>query len=248
MVASRTQRRYTFDDYLSVEEMSRVRHEYIDGEILAMAGGTPENAALSAAIVVLLGKKLAGGTCRPYSSDLRIRVHETGLATYADASVICGEPIRDPDSPTHVTNPSVVVEVLSASTEAYDRGEKREHYQRIQSLKEYVLVSQDRRQVEVLVRRHGLPVGREFPAALPPDDAHRKRTLRECGPERSELTRAHRLRSCMPATTGDAPVDRQVTCDTRQKHRRPASGTAQVLTAVASAVRVGRVAGAFSWQ
>jgi Uma2 family endonuclease len=152
MVASRAQRHYTFDDYLSVEEMSSVRHEYLDGEILAMAGGTPEHTALSAAIVVLLGKKLEGGPCRPYSSDLRIRVRETGLATYADASVICGEPIRDPDSPTHVNNPSVVVEVLSTSTEEYDRGEKREHYQRSQSLNEYVLVSQDHRQVEVFGR------------------------------------------------------------------------------------------------
>jgi len=152
MIASRPQHRYTFDDYLSVEEMSSVRHEYLDGEILAMAGGTPEHAALSAAVVVLLGKKLEGGPCRPYSSDLRIRVRETGLATYADATVICGEPTRDPDSPTHVTNPSVIVEVLSTSTEEYDRGEKREHYQRIQSLKEYMLVSQVRRQVEVFVR------------------------------------------------------------------------------------------------
>ena len=155
MVAPRAQRHYTFDDYLSVEEMSSVRHEYLDGEILAMAGGTPEHAALSAAILVLLGKKLERGPCRPSSSDLRIRVRETGLATYADASVICDEPRRDPDSPTHVTNPSVIVEVLSTSTEEYDRGEKREHYQRIQSLNEYVLVSQDRRQVEVFGRGKG---------------------------------------------------------------------------------------------
>jgi Uma2 family endonuclease len=155
MVAPRGQRRYTFDDYLGVEEMSSVRHEYLNGEIFAMAGGTPEHAALSAALVVLLGKRLEGGPCRPYSSDLRIRVRETGLATYADASVICGEPARDPESPTHVTNPSIVVEVLSRSTEDYDRGEKREHYQRSQSLREYVLVSQDRRQVEVFSRGSG---------------------------------------------------------------------------------------------
>ena len=155
MVAPKAQRRYSFDDYLSVEEMSSVRHEYLDGEILAMAGGTPEHAALSPAILVLLGKTLERGRCRPYSSDLRIRVRETGLATYADASIICGEPERDPQSPSHVTNPSLVVEVLSPSTEEYDRREKREHYQRLRSLKEYVLVSQDRRQVEVFVRTDG---------------------------------------------------------------------------------------------
>lgn len=151
MVASSSRRRYTLEDYLGVEEMSGVRHEFVDGQIFAMAGGTPEHAALSAAIVVLLGSKLTGA-CRPYSADLRIRVIATGLATYADAAIICGDPERDPSSPTHVTNPSVVIEVLSTSTEEYDRGEKREHYQRIESLREYVLVAQDRRRVEVYRR------------------------------------------------------------------------------------------------
>jgi Uma2 family endonuclease len=152
MGASASQRHYTLDDYLGVEEMSSVRHEFVDGQIFAMAGGPPEHAALSAAAVVLLGSKLRGGRCRPYSADLRIRVLATGLATYPDAAVICGEVERDPVSPTHVTNPSVIVEVLSASTEEYDRGEKREHYQHIETLREYVLIAQDRRRVEVFVR------------------------------------------------------------------------------------------------
>lgn len=152
MHASGSKRAYSLADYLAVEEVSGVRHEYLNGEIFAMAGGTPEHAALAAAIVVLLGAKLEGD-CRPYSADLRIRVQATGLATYADASVICGEPIRDPVSPTHVTNPSLVVEVSSPSTEAYDRGDKREHYQQIPSLRAYVLVAQDRKRVEVFTRR-----------------------------------------------------------------------------------------------
>ncbi len=152
MVASSSRRHYTLDDYLGVEEMSAVRHEFLDGQIFAMAGGTPEHAALSAAILVLLGSKLRGGLCRPYSADLRIRVLATGLATYPDAAVICGEPERDPSSPTHVTNPTVVVEVLSMSTEEYDRGEKREHYQQIPALQEYVLVAQARRRIEVFHR------------------------------------------------------------------------------------------------
>jgi len=139
-------------DYLSVEEMSSVRHEYLDGEIFAMAGGTPEHAALSAAVVVVLGSRLKGTRCRPYSADLRVRVRATGLATYPDAAIICGDVERDPESPTHAVNPSVLVEVLSPSTEEYDRGEKREHYQRIDSLKEYVLVAQDRARVEVFAR------------------------------------------------------------------------------------------------
>ena len=152
MVASASGRHYTLEDYLGVEEMSGVRHELVDGQIFAMAGGTPEHAALAASAVVLLGSKLRGKPYRPYSGDLRIRVLATGLATYPDAAVICGEPARDPSSVTHVTNPTVVIEVLSPSTEAYDRGEKREHYQQIEALREYVLVSQHQRRVEVFRR------------------------------------------------------------------------------------------------
>jgi Uma2 family endonuclease len=155
MGASASHRHYTLEDYLGVEEMSNVRHEFLDGQIFAMAGGTPEHAALSAAVLVVLGSKLRGGPCRPYSADLRIRVLATGLATYPDAAIICGEVARDPSSPTHVTNPSVIVEVLSRSTEEYDRGEKREHYQQIEALREYVLIAQDRRRIEVFVRSSG---------------------------------------------------------------------------------------------
>jgi Uma2 family endonuclease len=144
--------RHSFLDYLQVEEMSAVKHEFLDGEIYAMAGGTPEHAALCAALIVLIGAKLRGGPCRVYTSDLRVRVLATGLATYPDASVVCGELERDPESRTHVTNPSVMFEVLSPGTEDYDRGEKREHYQQVASLRAYVVVAQGRRQVEVWQR------------------------------------------------------------------------------------------------
>jgi Uma2 family endonuclease len=152
MGASASTRHYTLEDYLGVEEMSGVRHELLDGQIFAMAGGTPEHAALAAAILVVFGNQLRGKDCRPYSADLRVRVLATGLATYPDAAVICGDVVRDPASPTHVTNPTVLVEVLSTSTEEYDRGEKREHYQQIESLREYVLIAQDRRRIEVFAR------------------------------------------------------------------------------------------------
>jgi Uma2 family endonuclease len=154
-VGAPTRHRYSFQDYLDVEELGGVRHEYLDGEIFAMAGGTPEHAALAAALLVTLGVQLRGRACRPYSSDLRVRVPATGLATYPDAAVICGEIERDPASPTHVTNPTLVVEVLSPSTEEYDRGEKREHYQQLESLRAYVLVAQDRRAIEVYARENG---------------------------------------------------------------------------------------------
>ncbi|HWO22175.1 MAG TPA: Uma2 family endonuclease [Kofleriaceae bacterium] len=143
-------RRYTLTDYLEVEELSpAVKHELVDGEIFAMAGGTVEHAALSTSISALLVAKLRGGPCRAYSSDLRIRILEASIATYADVTVVCDPVERDPESPTHVTNPRVVIEVLSKSTESYDRDEKRLYYQQLQSLGEYVLVAQDRRRVEV---------------------------------------------------------------------------------------------------
>lgn len=141
--------RYSFRDYLDVEEMSTVKHEFLDGEIYAIAGGTLEHAALSAALIVRLGAMIRGEPCRVYTSDLRVRVRRTGLATYPDAAVICGPPERDPDSPTHATNPTALFEVLSPSTEAYDRGEKRAHYQQIESLREFVALAQDARRVEV---------------------------------------------------------------------------------------------------
>lgn len=124
----------------------------LEGEIFAMAGGTPEHAALAVAALVHLGVALRGKPCRPHGADLRIRVLATGLATYPDVAVICGEVVRDPTSRTHVTNPSIILEVLSPSTEEYDRGEKREHVQQIPSLREYVLVAHDKRRVEIFRR------------------------------------------------------------------------------------------------
>jgi Uma2 family endonuclease len=131
---------YTFHEYLELEEVARVRHEFLGGDIFAMAGGTPEHAAMAAAITLQLGEQLRGSTCQTFSSDLRVRVLETGLATYPDVTVVCGKPERDPESPTHITNPKVVIEVLSPSTAEYDRTEKRGHYQRIASLEALLLV------------------------------------------------------------------------------------------------------------
>jgi Uma2 family endonuclease len=143
-------RSYTLMEYLEVEEMSpAIKHELVQGEIFAMAGGTIEHAALSTSISALLVARLRGGPCRAYSSDLRIRIREANVATYADVTVVCGPVERDPASPTHATNPRVIVEVLSPSTESYDRDEKRLYYQMLPSLREYVLVAQDRRRVEV---------------------------------------------------------------------------------------------------
>jgi Uma2 family endonuclease len=146
--------RYTFKEYLELEEVARVRHEFYRGEIYAMAGGTPEHAAMSAVITTLLGRQLDPKLCRVYSSDLRVRVLATGLATYPDATVICGPSERDPESATHVTNPKLVVEVLSRSTVDYDRGEKLQHYQQIPSLEAILLVDHEKDRID-LWRRSG---------------------------------------------------------------------------------------------
>ena len=148
--------RFTFDEYLVLEEIAEVKHEFLDGEVWAMAGGSPEHAAIIGNVTTLLNVQLRGQRCRVHSTELRIRVKATGLGTYPDVTVICGRLERDPDDRTGHTaiNPRVLVEVLSPSTEGYDRGEKLAHYQAIPGLAEIVLVAHDRNEVEVL-RREG---------------------------------------------------------------------------------------------
>ncbi len=142
----------TFAEYVRLEQTSEVKHEFLNGEIFAMSGGTPEHADLAASVIRELGNQLRGRPCRVYTSDLRIRVLATGLGTYPDASVVCGKPERDPADPNTVVNPVVLIEVLSDSSERYDRGEKFAHYRRIPSLQEYVLVSQLEPRIEVFRR------------------------------------------------------------------------------------------------
>lgn len=143
---------YTRDEYLALEASSNVKHEYLDGQIYAMAGGTPEHAALAAAVIGLLFGQLRGGRCVAHDADLRVRVPATGLSTYPDVTVVCGPRERAPDDPHAITNPTLIVEVLSRSTEEYDRGDKFEHYKTLPSLREYVLVSHGERRVEVWTR------------------------------------------------------------------------------------------------
>lgn len=114
-----------------------------------MAGGTPEHGALAAAVIRELGVALRGKPCRVYSSDVRVLVQASGLVTYPDASVVCGRLETDPQDPDAITNPALLLEVLSDSTEAYDRGAKAAHYRRIPSLREYVLIAQQEPLIEV---------------------------------------------------------------------------------------------------
>jgi Uma2 family endonuclease len=147
----------TFADYLEAEQSSDVKHEWFNGSVYAMSRGTPEHARLSASVIVLVGSALPRG-CVVYTGDLMLYVEEVKLSTYADASVVCGplETITVKRSGRSlgegVTNPVVIVEVLSESTERYDREEKFSYYRTLPSLQEFVLVSQDEVAIEVFRR------------------------------------------------------------------------------------------------
>jgi len=142
---------YTYEEYLVYERDSELKHEFEAGEIVAMAGGSPRHSALASRVSAALENTRPAGTA--FQSDMRIRVLATGRATYPDASMVCGDIELDAAdrSGTTITNPTLVVEVLSPSTEDVDRGSKLRDYQLIPSLQEYVLVSQESR-VEVYRR------------------------------------------------------------------------------------------------
>jgi len=147
-------RAYTFEEYLQLAEASNIKLEFVDGEIFAMAGGSLEHARRITNIARLLGNQLEDERCAAFTAELRVRVLATGLAAYPDLTVICGQPELDPaDTTRHTaTNPRVLVEVLSPSTEQYDRAEKLAQYQQIPGLAEVVLVPHDARTVEVFRR------------------------------------------------------------------------------------------------
>lgn len=143
---------HTFRDYLALEASGNVKHEFYQGEIYAMAGGTPAHAALQVAVPSLLFSQIRAGAYRAHGADLRVRVLATGLATYPDVTIVCGPRELDPEDANTVVNPTVLVEVLSPSTAEYDRGGKFENYKLIPSLRHYVLVSTDERRVDVWSR------------------------------------------------------------------------------------------------
>jgi Uma2 family endonuclease len=145
--------RMSYAQYLALERSSEVKHEYLRGEVFAMAGGSPEHARLAANIIGELGAALRGRPCAVFTSDARVRVEATDRATYPDVTVVCGRLEHSREDPDSITNPVVIVEVLSDAIEADDRGEKFAHYRRLVSLREYLLVSQRARRLEVYRRR-----------------------------------------------------------------------------------------------
>ncbi|PRQ04823.1 Uma2 family endonuclease [Enhygromyxa salina] len=142
--------RYTYADYVALEQTSSTKHEFLDGEIYAMAGGSEEHSALCAQVLRLLGNAIGDRPCRVHTSDLRVYVESAGLATFPDGSVICGPLSQHEPSPTSTAlNPTLLLEVTSDSSEDYDTGFKLEAYRSIPSLEEYVVVSHRERRITV---------------------------------------------------------------------------------------------------
>jgi len=183
--------RYTYAQYVAVELDSQTKHEFLDGEIYAMAGGSEEHSALGAEVVAILIAATRDGACRVHTSDLRIYVESVGLATFPDGSVICGPLEQHGPSPKSTAlNPTVLVEVTSDSSEEYDTHEKVAYYRTIPSLRDYVVISHRERRITVHSRaddstwttRVAIASGRVTIASLrvelAADDVYRKSAIR----------------------------------------------------------------------
>jgi Uma2 family endonuclease len=144
---------FTSEQYLALERQSEVRHEYLDGFVYAMAGESPEHSTICFNIAGLVHSQLRNGVCRGFSPNMKVRTDPSGLFAYPDLAVVCGAPIFHDDKRDVLVNPTAIFEVLSPSTEAYDRGEKFLRYRRgIATLRDYILVHQSDAIVEHFIR------------------------------------------------------------------------------------------------
>jgi Uma2 family endonuclease len=138
----------TAAEYLEIERKAEIKSEYIAGRMYAMSGASRQHNLIAGNTLSEIHPQLRGKDCQAYVSDMRVKVSPTGIYTYPDVVAVCGEPRFEDAHVDTLLNPTVIVEVLSRSTEAYDRGEKFAHYRRIESLREYVLVAQDKIRIE----------------------------------------------------------------------------------------------------
>lgn len=145
----------TPEQYLEIERAAEYKSEYLNGEMFAMAGAKANHNLILAHIVRELDQQLRERPCNVYPSDMRVRVSATDLYTYPDAAVLCGKPAYSDQRQDTLLNPTVIVEVLSPSTEAYDRGRKFEHYRTIESLRQYLLISSDRVHADLFTLQDG---------------------------------------------------------------------------------------------
>ncbi|HYP40467.1 MAG TPA: Uma2 family endonuclease [Chloroflexia bacterium] len=145
---------YTPEEYLALERKAEYKSEYINGQIYSMSGASREHSLIAVNVVSEIRSQFRGRACEVYNSDMRVKVSPGGTYTYPDAVAVCDEPHFEDAAVDTLTNPTVIVEVLPPSTEAFDRGEKFRQYRRLESLAEYVLIAQDKVQVEHYAR-HG---------------------------------------------------------------------------------------------
>ncbi len=153
MMSAIPKTKLTPEEYLEKERKAEYKSEYFDGEIFAMAGAKRNHNKVTTNVGGLIWQHLKGKDCESYSNDMRVFVPKTGLYTYLDVVVICGEPKFQDNVFDTLLNPTLLIEVLSDTTENYDRGKKFQHYRSIESLQEYVLVSQDEARIEKYVKQ-----------------------------------------------------------------------------------------------
>jgi len=149
---TQSRRFLTPEEYLAIERGATGKSEYYAGEMFALAGASPAHNIIAGNIFASLHGQLRGSSCTPYVSDLRVKINALGKYTYPDVVVACDEQLFDDEQCDTLLNPTVIIEVLSEGTEAYDRGRKFEHYRRIDSLRQYLLVSQECRRIEEYFR------------------------------------------------------------------------------------------------
>lgn len=167
MSTAAAKRLFTPEEYLALERPALEKHEYLDGRITPMPGVSRDHDRIAVNLIREISTQLLDGPGEAHTDDVRVRVLPTGLYTYPDLSIVAGEPEYDDTEQDTLLNPTVLIEILSPSTEAYDRGEKFGHYRRLPSLQEYVLVAQDRIHVERFTRQ-----GDDWPVTVldGPDD------------------------------------------------------------------------------
>lgn len=144
---------FTVEEYLARERAADYKSEYFNGEIFAMAGASEPHVLIVNGIMARLYLQLEHRPCKVYSNDMRLKVSPTGLYTYPDVAVVCGEAQFDDGELDTLLNPTLIVEVLSNSTESYDRTTKFEHYSKLESLQEYLLVARNRPRVELFTKQ-----------------------------------------------------------------------------------------------
>jgi Uma2 family endonuclease len=183
MMATLAQQRLTAAEYLAIERAAEYKSEFYNGEMFAMAGASEEHNLITSNVIREPSTQVKGRPWRVYPNDMRVKVSETGLYTYPDVTVVCGDRKLEDDRRDTLLNPTLIVEVLSPPTEAYDRGERFAQYRRLASLREYLLIAQDRPRIERYTRQgegdqwlltevsglhSSVSLGRTHPSELPP--------------------------------------------------------------------------------